>query len=336
MKIITLLVLLSLAACGKEMVGGETENTPKNNFEVLWQDYDRWFSNFNPRNINWKAQYDIYRLMVNSSTSDEELWDIMTQMLNVLEDLHVSLEWKNQKYHFVTTKDHLHSNYLFSLFFVSNHLTDKDASDDNKYRYGKAAQGIGYIHINDFVNNDVSDFIDIIQNMGELDGLIIDARSNGGGNPEKAMEIASIFADKYQLVYSLKTRNGPGYEDFDRSTEKYIEPHPEFQFTKPVTLLTNRTSVSAADIFVMIMKELPNVVLVGENTAGSFSASLFRTLPNGWIIRIPHQRYFNAAGENLADIGVTPDIFIEPLTEDIINGRDRVLEAAITHIEETK
>jgi carboxyl-terminal processing protease len=55
-------------------------------------------------------------------------------------------------------------------------------------------------------------------------------------------------------------------------------------FAKQVVLITNDRTVSAADVFALMMSELPNVTIIGEPTNGSYSDIYSKKLPNGWRI----------------------------------------------------
>jgi len=331
-RILLIAVFSFLCACDKMLVGGDITNSPENNFEVFWQEYDRNFANFSARNINWEEQYQIYRPKVNSKTTELELWEVLTDMMSVLNDTHCYLI--SEKRFFSSAGEKFYrSAGLFNLNFVKNYLTNKGVSDDGVYHYGKLSETIGYIHIAHVGNIDVEIFINILKSMGDMDGLVIDARNNSGGNPDNALEIASIFTTDSKPVYSRRYKNGTGDEDFSDFNYISIAPNSSYSFLKPVAFLINGNTVSAGDIFATIMAELGNVTLIGENTAGSFSASLQKELPNGWIFNIAFEQDFDVRGNNREGQGVPPDIIIETHVNDVLIGEDKVLEAAKNYIE---
>jgi carboxyl-terminal processing protease len=67
---------------------------PEKNFEELWETFRYRYPFFELRNVDWKKQYDTYRPKVTSETSDDELFDILCQMLDPLNDGHVELTAK--------------------------------------------------------------------------------------------------------------------------------------------------------------------------------------------------------------------------------------------------
>ena len=73
---------------------------------MLWQTFNDRYPFFALRNVDWKKQYEIYRPRVTHSTSDTELFDILSQMMDPLNDGHVELEGKvgGQKRKFTAEK----------------------------------------------------------------------------------------------------------------------------------------------------------------------------------------------------------------------------------------
>ena len=67
---------------------------PEKNFEELWETFHNRYPFFALRKVDWKKQYETYRPKVTRRTSDDELFDILCQMLDPLDDGHVELKVK--------------------------------------------------------------------------------------------------------------------------------------------------------------------------------------------------------------------------------------------------
>src|SRR5690606_15260142 len=67
------------------------ENTPQENFDIFWQTFKDKYTFFSIKNVDWDSLYTHYDPMVNTSTSDEDLFAIMDSMMYLLEDEHVNL-----------------------------------------------------------------------------------------------------------------------------------------------------------------------------------------------------------------------------------------------------
>jgi hypothetical protein len=75
-----------------------TLRDPEFNFEKLWETFQHRYPFFELRNVDWKKQYEIYRLRVSSLTTDDELFDIFCEMLDPLDDGHVELKGRTGQY----------------------------------------------------------------------------------------------------------------------------------------------------------------------------------------------------------------------------------------------
>lgn len=65
-------------------------------------------------------------------------------------------------------------------------------------------------------------------------------------------------------------------------------------FTGSIVLPTHDASFRAADVFAMLMTDLPQVTIIDEPTNGIFSYMLEMKLPNGWKYTLPNQVYYSA------------------------------------------
>jgi len=101
----------------------------------------------------------------------------------------------------------------------------------------------------------------------------------------------------------------------------------------PTVLLTNRVTASAADIFVLAMRVLPHVTVVGDLTEGALSAQFPDRMPNGWTLFVAFKVETDHNGVNWDGIGIPPDLRIANSAADIAAGRDRVLEFALQLLE---
>ncbi|MDE5935718.1 MAG: peptidase S41, partial [Muribaculaceae bacterium] len=112
----------------------------------------------------------------------------------------------------------------------------------------------------------------------------------------------------------------------------YYNPAPDGAviWEKPVAVLTNRSTFSAANNFVSIMKQLPQVIIVGAATGGGSGMPFSSELPNGWGIRFSACSVLDAQG-NPTEWGVDPSqgcaVDMDP--QAALNGHDTILDHAI-------
>ncbi len=76
MRIASILILLVvLYGCDSMIFEPDPANTPENNFEIFWKDFDRYYAQFTVRHIDWDSVYALYRPQISPSTSDRQLFD---------------------------------------------------------------------------------------------------------------------------------------------------------------------------------------------------------------------------------------------------------------------
>lgn len=183
---------------------------------------------------------------------------------------------------------------------------------------------IGYLQINSMMGftDDVEDTakeLDKLESALDLlmediqfsEGLIIDVRGNNGGRDFLSMAIASRFIDVSRLVFSKQARDGNGKTEL---AEVFIEPRGSLQYLKPIIVLTSNSTVSAAEVFTLMMRSLPQVTLMGESTQGALSDSLEKKLPNGFEFSLANEFYYSSEGEWFEHSGIPVDIEVPYFT----------------------
>ncbi|MBD0366633.1 MAG: S41 family peptidase, partial [Flavisolibacter sp.] len=217
---------------------------------------------------------------------------------------------------------------LFNLSVIKeNYLKNKFTEGGAPvYVYGLIADII-YVHFGS-INADFSILSRILQSYSEAKGLIVDLRHNPGGDFTYSFpELGQLTRQKI-LVFSSRTKNGPGKNDFTPWYQWYIEPKGTY-FSKKVVLLTDRYTVSAAERTALAFKAMPGVTLIGEPTSGALSTMIGRELANGWYYTLSTQQVKAFNGAFYEGKGVPPDIVVKNTLQEISAGKDRVLETAL-------
>lgn len=154
-------------------------------------------------------------------------------------------------------------------------------------------------------------------------------RDNWGGEDRVSQYIANRFATTTNLSFTARLRNGPSHDDFGPEIRFYTKPEGAFKYTKPVVLLTRRSTFSAGETFVLAMRQNANVSVVGDITGGAFSDAIRRELPNGWVYRLPVADVRAADGKNYESIGLAPDVLVKNTKKELEGRQDKTLEVAI-------
>ena len=311
-------------------------NDPELNFEAAWKSYDLNYGAFIPKKVDWDLLYRVYRPKVTPQTTDDELFDIISAMLKQLNDNHVGLRTKTRRFGAGITSDLERGDFSIDLVkekYLKGKFKQrvKSRRNDLIFTFGWITDEIGYFHFRNFSNREESAAAvdEIVNEFKNAKGIIMDIRNNGGGSDLVAKAIGDRFADTKRLYMYTHIRNGPNHDDFTPPRYWHLEPDGPMQFTKPVILLTNRFSISAADCFALGMRALPHVTNIGVATSGAYSDAMSETLPNGWRVSMGNKLYFDNEGRGWEGIGTPPDLRVVNTKEDIAQGIDKVLELAI-------
>jgi hypothetical protein len=332
-------IIFSFYGCEKMFFEDDISNTPVNSFEMFWSDFDRFYPSFGIKHINWDSVYSFNRPIITNQTSGIELYNILSGMIKPFKDGHVTLVSNYGQCNSYSIPPDYYSNLRI---YPQNYLSSFEINNSNISYWPFKNSNIGYISINTFnvksgtfVYADDSFLVidDIIRQFKEKDGIIVDLRWNSGGLPANVVTVADRFTDKKRLYIKLRSKNGPGKNDFSEWIDFYISPKGPEQFLKPVVVLTSKSTGSAAEWFTLAMKTLPNATVVGDTTSGCFSPKVERELPNGWSFTLSSKIAVSAEMVQYEGFGIPPDFTILNTKNDLDNKRDAMLEKAIEVIE---
>jgi hypothetical protein len=308
-------------------------SSPEANFETLWKEFDTRYSFFEIKKIDWGALYTLYRPQVTNTTSDAQLFQIMSSMLSNLRDGHVNLTTPVGTYAYTGWYSQYPANFLGTSAVTRYFSADYGTTAGGYLRYAKIADSIGYLYIGPILTGDQtlwSQSIDVIINtLKDCKGIVVDIRSNGGGSDAFGNIVAGRFADQLRTYSYIRWRSGPSHSDFTDYQAATIQPQGPRQFTKPVALLTNRRCFSSAEGTILMMKALPNVTQIGDTTGGGSANPITLILPNGWSYRVSRWIQYTAQKTVFEGIGLAPNIPIWISPADSASGRDAILERAI-------
>jgi len=332
MKRITsaLIIIASCLSCTDLFLGDDPKNNSVAIFDEFWKGVDNTWPSFEGKHVNWDSLYLVYRPQVNSTSSNEDLIKVLTGLLYNLKDTHTTIYPKNLPA-ILFYPDHPMNFYgitwivnAYSIYYKGN----------KTITYGLLNPNVGYIYIPSF-QHESSDYIlidNILLYFKEAKGIIIDVRSNSGGNSINGATIASRFANKANVYEYTKHRidaNGTALSDFASAT---ISPDGPFQFSKKVAVLTNGYSYSATEDFVLMMRSFPQVIQLGDATGGgSETAPIFKELPLGWYCRVGSLLLCDVNKQPISK-GIRPDIYVQTAKADSLKGKDSIIERAVEEL----
>lgn len=324
-----LFVLLAVtAACHKV---DHFDNDIEGNFDALWKIVDEHYCFFEEKGVDWDAVYRQYRPMVKPEMSSRELFDVCADMLAELRDGHTNLSsWFDVSYYRKWWSDYpqnYNSRIIEQYYFNFNY------HNSGGMMYGILPQNVGYIRYGSFNSAVGEGNLDaVLSSFASCAGIIIDVRDNGGGSIENVKPFASRFVTEKTLLGYISHKTGPGHKDFSEPYAYYVEPAEKgrVMWGKPVVVLVNRSTFSAANNFVSVMKNIDHARIVGSRTGGGSGMPFSSELPCGWGIRFSACSITDKDG-NWTEFGVDPspgcEVGLDPADE--AKGVDTMLDFAI-------
>lgn len=309
------------------------------NFQFFWQDMQQYYAFFAERGVDWLAVRRSYEPLFNGATAEQQQ-QYYQQIFAQLRDAHLYLYQPDgtDVAQAVAAKGMMAQALLQSdagsfeqalADVMATVKTTTDAymdapgiqalSSTDAIETATLAGNIGYVRINrlaDLAPN-ASESTDLLQAMaalqqdversqramqevkqrlGHTQGMIIDLRFNLGGSDAVALAIASHFNNQPRVIGSKGV--------------KTVQPiHLAAQATpyqQPVRVLVGGATTSAAEVFTLALKALPQAQVLGEATQGSLSDVLVHQLPNGWQLHLSNEVYRDPSGALLEVKGVQP------------------------------
>jgi len=318
-KWLILPVVLLLSAC-QFFLGPEPDTSPPEVLKSLWTNFNNIHANLDIRmshNTNFNSWYDVYynehngyAKKVYPGMSKYLFFFLCGDMLKELNDPHVALFAPG-----ISSGSYNHSNLNIEL--VRGMLDGDGYIGYTNFVYGRFSldPDIGYIYISTFgreTGNEWGKEIDtIVSSLADTKALVLDVRYNGGGDINITEYIAARFVSVPKDYLKARVKRGPGPNDLSDPivyTVKSISKLSgnQYGYTKPIVLLTNGYSVSAAEWFTMALRTQSHVTHAGERTCGAFSSRNDRYMINGWLYTISPERVTGMNGEIYEGEGIPP------------------------------
>jgi carboxyl-terminal processing protease len=173
-------------------------------------------------------------------------------------------------------------------------------------RYSLKQEGdrrIGYIRLREFsahagtqMRRAISDL-----NAKQVDGYVLDLRSNPGGLLQSSIEIARMWMDNGAIVKTVDRKGGSEESKANRTA-----------LTKrPLAILVDNNSASASEILTGALKDNNRAVVVGGQTFGKALVQSVHELPDGSGVAITIAHYYTPKGTDINHKGIAPDIKLE-------------------------
>jgi carboxyl-terminal processing protease len=190
--------------------------------------------------------------------------------------------------------------------------------------------GLAIIEIDAFTKPIVADFAYALRTkLATAKGVILDLRSNGGGEAEAMTDVASAFLQTGTNLGQFTGRDGSGFAMATNSKSPLI-PERIVKTEVPLVVLTSERTASAAEILIAALKISKRATVIGTETCGCVLAIRTRhELPDGGLLDVSELDYKTANGDRLEKRGIKPDETVVVQRSDLYSRRDRAMDLAI-------
>ena len=157
---------------------------------------------------------------------------------------------------------------------------------------GILRDGVGYIAHNDFIHGSYDEVrwaLEALMAEGELRGLVLDYRSNGGGVMREAVGIASLFVDHGERVVSIMGRDSLSLRHFTTEYKPIAK-------SIPIVVLVNGLSASASEILAGSLQDLDRAVVMGQRTYGKGLVQSTAYLGYNTYLKFTTEKYYIPSG----------------------------------------
>ncbi len=183
---------------------------------------------------------------------------------------------------------------------------------------------VGYININSFSKNTGANvraaLVGIDKALGGKPlGYVVDLRSNPGGLLDEAVSVSDQFLERGEIVSQRGRQKG--------DVERYFARAGDFAGGRPVVVLIDSGSASAAEIVAGAIQDNHRGIVMGERSFGKGSVQTLIPLGETTALRLTTARYYTPSGRSVQEGGIEPDIRVPQLSDPDYKTRPRFREA---------
>jgi tricorn protease len=190
---------------------------------------------------------------------------------------------------------------------------------NRRYVEEKSGGKLGYIHIPDMGEDGIREFVKWYYGQLRKEGLVIDVRSNGGGN------VSQMILERLRRELLMV--------DYERHAE-YTEGYPDGTFVGHLACLLDEDTASDGDQFSYVFRAAGLGPLIGKRSWGGV-VGIYGSYPlmDGGGVSVPEAGSGDPKGRWIIEgYGVQPDIEVDNDPGDLLRGKDAQLDKAIEYL----
>ena len=164
--------------------------------------------------------------------------------------------------------------------------------------FGTLEEKVGYINLSSFSGNPSKEFKQAFLDLKKkknIESLVIDLRSNGGGLLDEAIEIVNFFVPRGKTIVTTKGK-------IKQASATYKTLREPLDTEIPIVVLVNGSTASSSEIVAGALQDLDRGVIVGDRTFGKGLVQIPRNLPYGGSLKVTTSKYYIPSGRCVQSI----------------------------------
>ena len=218
-------------------------------------------------------------------------------------------------------------------------IMEEEIHKGEPFHFRLLPNNIGYLKIKSFMDSEQfrPEFDSVYKKILKTNGLIIDVRNNFGGSTQITYYVLQQFTDSsFKTVTWKSPMNIGAHRAWGRNEPWYVEQGYDIEplkgvniYTRPVNLLVDESTFSAAEDFTMAFMTIGRGKVIGRKTAGSTGSAIMIKMPQNSLAFVCTKKDYFPDGREFVGFGISPDIEVKATVEDVIEDKDAMLETAV-------
>lgn len=153
---------------------------------------------------------------------------------------------------------------------------------------------VGYFVVATFSDSTARDVAHVVDSLvaAGAHGLVMDLRGNPGGLLSQGVQVADLFLDKGQRIASTRGR-------VPSANVEFIDATPERWAGRPIVVLVNGNTASAAEVVAGALQDHDRALLLGRQTYGKGSAQTVLQLEDGGGLKLTAAKWYTPLGRSI-------------------------------------
>lgn len=167
---------------------------------------------------------------------------------------------------------------------------------------------VGYIILRQFTESSPQEMREALERLASADGFVLDLRNNPGGAVSSLQEIAGLFLGEAEIGV-LEGRSGTTAL---RSTGTRLTD-------KPLVVLVNEGTASAAELLAGALQDAKRAIVVGKPTFGKGLVHGFFPISDGAVVAVTVGQLRTPSDREILNVGIAPDVLVDMASSPLLN-----------------